>query len=189
MSAIGAEQNASAQAANASYQAQVAKNNQTLAGYQASQAAATGSAAEEKAGLQRRAIEGQIETSQAANNIDIGSGSAEDVRKSQSALSDLDALTLRHNTAQQVYGYQVAGTSDSAQAGLLQQQASQAPIAGAIGATGSLLSGAASASSQYFNWMKVAGSSSPVPASTGAFGQVASDASNASTYNPPANFP
>ena len=167
-SALGAVNSAHAQAANASYQAQVQENNQKLAAYGASQAAASGAAAEEKAGLQRRAVAGAIETGEAANNIDIGSGSAKDVRESQSALSDLDALTLRHNVAQQSYGYQIQGESAGDTAALLQQQASQAPTAGALAASGSLLSGAGSAANQYFSWMKVAGNSGGVtsPAAT-----------------------
>lgn len=165
---MGAVSSANATAANASYQAQVQENNQKLAAYGASQAAASGAAAEEKAGLQRRAIGGAIEAGEAANNIDIGSGSAKDVRTSQSALSDLDALTLRHNTAQQIYGYQIQGSSAGNEATLLQQQAASAPTAGALTAGGSLLSGAGSATNQYFSWMKAAGNSGGVtsPAAT-----------------------
>lgn len=159
VSALGAINSADAAKKNADYQAQVQKNNQALAGDGASQAAGAGAANEERAGLQRRAVGSAIETSQAANNIDVGSGSAKDVRDSQSALSDLDALTLRHNVAQQIYGYQIGATSAGSEATLLQQQASQAPTAGALTAGGSLLSSAGSATNQYFSWMKDAGNS------------------------------
>jgi hypothetical protein len=81
------------------------------------------------------------------------------VRDSQSALSDLDALTLRHNVAQQIYGYQIGATSAGSEATLLQQQASQAPTAGALTAGGSILSSAGQGIGQYYNWMRQSGNS------------------------------
>lgn len=155
--AIGAMNQAEAASQNAAYQAQVARNNQKLAEYQVEQTAQTGAANEERLALRQRAIAGQLDTSMAANNVDINSGSNENVRRSQAELDALDALSLRHDTAQKIYGYQVAGTSYGAEAALRDKQSSDASAAGPLDAVGSLLSTAGQATNQYFSWMKVAG--------------------------------
>ncbi len=158
--AVGAENSAKAQQDQANYQAQVAANNQKIAGYQASEAAAKGAADQERLGLRQKQQADLILASQAANNIDIGSGgSAEEVRRSQHTLGELDALQLQHNTAQQIYGYQIAGSGYGAQADLLRTQAANAATAGSVNATGSILSGATAAGNQYLNWMRVSGNS------------------------------
>lgn len=169
ISALGAEHTAEANQGNALYQQQVAKNNQSLANTQANQAAAAGSAQEDSLGLKQRAVAGQLEASQAANGLDIGSGSNLDVRESQDALNAYDTATLRHDTATKIYGYQVAGVTDQGQAGLYGAQAADASTAGNIAATGSLLSTAGQETSQYFNWMKVAGDSGKGPAPSATF--------------------
>ena len=156
--AIGASNTAKATSQSAAYQAQVAANNQAIAQNQANQATAAGESAVEQQGLKTRAEVGAIMAGQAASNIDVTSGSAVDVRSSAAALGELDALTIRSNAARQSYGYQTNATSFGAQAGLEQNIARQAPIAGEISATGSLLSGATGAANQYLNWQRVAGS-------------------------------
>lgn len=160
LGAAGAMRTAQAQKDSANYQAQVALNNRNIAGYQASQAAAKGAEEQERLGLRQKQQSDLILASQAANNIDIGSGgSAEDVRRSQRALGQLDALQLQHNTAQQIYGYQLAGSGFEGNADLLKSQAAYAGASGPLNAAGSILSAASAASNQYLNWMRVAGSS------------------------------
>jgi hypothetical protein len=160
--AFGAIQSASAQQKSAEYQAQVAANNQQIAKSDANLAEAAGETAVEQSAQKTRANVGAIKASQAASNIDVNSGSAVDVRSSASELGELDALTLRGNAEKQAYGYEISASGFQGQQTLAQSEAAQAPIAGAISAGGSLLSGAAGVSNQYTSWQRVAGSGSSV---------------------------
>lgn len=158
---LGAEQSAKAQQESATYQAQVAANNEQIAKNDAGLAEGAGETAVEQSALKTRATEGAIKASQAASNIDVNSGSAVDVRSSADELGELDALTIRGNAQKQAYGYETAATGFGGQQSLATAQAAQAPIAGAISGAGSLLSGAAGVANQYSNWQRAAGSSSP----------------------------
>jgi hypothetical protein len=153
--ALGAIRSAQAQGDAYKYQAQVDLNNQQLAGYYANQTAAAGQAKlseEQQKQAQQMSL---IRASQAASGVDVASGSSEDVRRSQEILNNLDALTIMSNTAQQVYGYQVSGTSEANQAGLEQLGASQTGAESVLGASSSLLSGASGAANQYLAWRRV----------------------------------
>lgn len=157
LGAVGSVRTAEAQKNAAEYQAQVDLNNRKLAGYYANTEAAKG--ASDLSQQQQRAKQQMdlIRASQAASGVDVASGSSEDVRRSQEILNNLDALTIMSNTAQKVYGYQIAGTNAESEAGLKQQEASQTGAEAALGATSSLVSGASGAANQYFNWQRVAG--------------------------------
>jgi hypothetical protein len=161
--ALGAAESAAAQGQSAAYQAQVAANNQSIAKNQAQQAAAAGETQQEQIGLQTRARVGAIEASQAASNIEVNQGSAVDVRSSAASLGELNALTVRSNTAQQVYGYQTAATSFSGQQSLAQAEEAQAPVEGGISAFGSLLSGASGATRAYAGWQLASGTPGTAP--------------------------
>jgi hypothetical protein len=124
---------------NASYQSQVAANNQTIALQNASYAESAGVAQTQAVGLQNAETAGAIKTSQAANNVDVNSGSALDVQKSQRELGELGEQTTMNNAELNAYGYQVQASNFGAESGLLSQEAGQAPIMGALGAGGSLL--------------------------------------------------
>jgi hypothetical protein len=140
----GAQQQASAQAAAAKFQAQVAANNQTLANQAASQAVQSGEAKATQQEMRTRSTFGAIAAAQAANNIDVNTGSALDVRTGAAETGQLDALTIRSNAAREAYGFQVQGVSFSADAALLEMKSQQAIEAGNIAAMGSLLGGATS---------------------------------------------
>lgn len=157
LGAVGSVRTAEAQKDAAKYQAAVDLNNQKLSGYYASTEAAKG--ASELSQQQQRAKQQMdlIRASQAASGVDVASGSAEDVRRSQEILNNLDALTIMSNSAQRVHGYQIGGTTFGNEAGLQEQRASQTGAEAALGATGSLVSGASGAANQYLAWQRVAG--------------------------------
>lgn len=159
--ALGAVRSAGATSASAQYQAQVAQNNASIALGQANQATAAGAQEVETQGLKTRAEVGAIKAAQAASNVDVNTGSAVDVRSSAAELGELDALTIRSNAEKQAFGYETAAAGFTGQAALASSQASQAPIAGAISATGSLLSGATGVGNQYLAWQRAAGSVAP----------------------------
>jgi hypothetical protein len=147
--AAGAYEQGQAQSQAAAYQAQVARNNSLIANQNAAWTEESGVAKETAQGMKTRAAVGSIKAGQAASGIDVNTGSAADVRSSASALGMLDAMTIRSNTAREAYGFEVAATSDQAQAGLLDMESKQAQEAGDISALGTFLSGASSVGSRW----------------------------------------
>ncbi len=141
-SAIGAISSAEAQGKSAAYSAQVAQNNAKIAAQNATYATQAGQEKAQEQGLKNRAQLGAIEAAQAASGVDVGTGSNEDVMKSQRELSMLDVGTTLNNAQLQAYGYRTQQTSFQAQSQLDQAQASQAGGAAALGAMGSLFQGA-----------------------------------------------
>lgn len=144
VSAIGALGSASATASAANYQAQVAQNNATIAAQNAETATQAGQAQATAQSLQGRAALGAITSGEAANGLDINSGSALDTRATQREFNELNTETTAANAALQAYGYRTQSTNFQAEAGLQQMTASSALEAGGIGAAGSLLGGASS---------------------------------------------
>ncbi len=67
---------------------------------------------------------------QAANNIDVTSGSAVDVQATDRALGNMDVATTVGNAALTAYGYRSAATNATAEAGVEQATAAQAPHRG-----------------------------------------------------------
>jgi hypothetical protein len=128
----------------ASYQAQVAKNNSLIAEQNAKYASEAGAAQATAVSLKGAAKMGKIKTAQAADNIDVNTGSAVNVRASEREAGVLDTATVLSNAELESYGYRAKATGYTAESGLLQTQAEEAPIGAGIGATGSLLSGASS---------------------------------------------
>jgi hypothetical protein len=127
------------------YQAQVARNNAAIEEQNAQWSTESGEAASEKQAMDTRAKAGAIRTEFAAGGVDPNSGSAGKVQQAQAMLGELDAMTLRSDTARKVYGYKVAETSDLATANLKMAEGEEAEKAGDIAAVGSLLGGATSA--------------------------------------------
>jgi len=156
-SANAAQQQAKAEQNAANYQAQVAQNQATLYNQQASQQMAVGEQQSYQSQLQSRARAGAIRAAFGASGVDTTTGSAADVLQSQQRLGTLNSLTIQSNAARQAWGSEEAGTSELAQAGLYQQTAQQAPIAGQYASEAALLSGASGLAKQYSSWNLAAG--------------------------------
>lgn len=142
ISAIGAISQGESQAAEARYQAQVARNNQTIAQQNANYALAAGSEATYQTGLQQRARAGAITTGLAASGLDVNTGSAAAVRQSQAEFGQQAEETTAQNAALTAYGYRTAATSFGAEAGLRQAEAPKDITAGFLTAAGGLLGSA-----------------------------------------------
>jgi hypothetical protein len=140
----------------AAYQAQVARNNAVIAGYNATEAEQAGENQAYVTSQQAAAQGGRIKASQAANNIDVNTGSAVKVQQGARQAGQLNTETVLNNAELQAYGYRAQGTAYTEQAGLEQMEANEAPIAAGLataggeyaaagaeeGAVGSLLSSA-----------------------------------------------
>jgi len=107
LSAKGAYDSASAQKDALGYQASVADKNAWLAGEQATQAGVVGAAAEQTQRLKTAALVGNQRAQMAANGIDMGSGSANDVLSSSAYMGERDALTIRDNASRQQWAHRV----------------------------------------------------------------------------------
>jgi len=141
-SAVGTISSGIATSNAASYQAQVAKNNQIIAEQNAKYASAAGEAQAQATSLRGAAAAGHIKAAQAASGVDVNTGSALGVQQSQRELSNLDTETVLNNAELQAYGYRTQATGFGAQAGLETAEARQAPIGAGLGAAGNLLSSA-----------------------------------------------
>lgn len=159
ISAVGAIQQGQATAAADRYQAQVAANNAQIAQQNARMATQKGEIEAENQGMKNRAAMGAITAEQSASGVDVNTGSASNVRKSQDIVGMTDVAQIRQNAAIENYGYRSQGMAYTAQSGLDKAAASNASTAGFVGAGTSLLGSAGRAAGQYANWSNVSGGS------------------------------
>lgn len=101
-------QAASANAAQARYQAQVAAQNQELMRLQAAEATQRGQVAEENRRRLTGQQIGQQQAGLAAQGTDL-EGSPTDILGDTAAAGEVEALTMRSQAARQAYEYQIAG--------------------------------------------------------------------------------
>lgn len=155
VSTYGAVQNARAQSQAAAYQAQVAQNNATEAQQNARYAIQAGETSAETQGLKNKEELGAVVASEAANNVDVNSGSALDVQVGQRETGLEDVDQIRSNALLNAYGYQTQATSFTAQSTLDTSTAandtSQIPVL----AGSDLLSGAAAGGNAYTRALQV----------------------------------
>ena len=141
---IGGQQQASANAASAHYQAQVARNNAIIERQNADYASAAGGVRAQSQDMKNRAAQGDIVAAQSASGIDIGSPTSGDVRDSAAAIGRLDTETIYNNALMTARSDEQKGRQYTAQAGLYDMTASNAKTAGLISGFGSLVGTATS---------------------------------------------
>lgn len=137
--AAGSIQQGYASSAAAGYNAKVAEENAQLAKQNAAWTGAEGSQASELQGLRTKANVGAIQTAQAANGVDITSGSAKAVQRSEAQMGALSQANIRSNAARQAYGFETQSAFDMGQASLDKSQARNDVTAGFVGGATSLL--------------------------------------------------
>lgn len=147
----------------AAYQAQVARNNQTIAQQNAQQAAQAGSVSAQARDFANRQRTGAILAGQAASGIDIESGSSQEVRKSSEELGRLDTATVMANALNTARSYSTQAENFGAQAGLDTLQARNASTAGYLTGGASLIGGASSFADKWLRYQTtgVTGFTSP----------------------------
>ncbi|MFM0151449.1 hypothetical protein [Paraburkholderia sediminicola] len=148
-SAYGAIRQGQAASAAASYQAQVAKNNQTIASQYAAQSLADGQNQVAAKQQQTAQMIGGERAAMAANGVDLDSGSALRIQGDTAKLGDVDAMTIKNNAARAAYGYQLQGVSYGQQASLDESTGANAVSAGNLNAFSSILGGASSVGSKW----------------------------------------
>ncbi len=140
LQAAGAIQQGNAQAAAAGYNAKIALRNADIATQNAALEGATGEANAAEAERQAQQTGGAIKVGQAANNVDVNSGSAKDVQRSQAKMSMLNEMNIRSNAAGAAYGFETKAPSDVMQSQLDRMQQSADNTGGYMRAAGDIIS-------------------------------------------------
>lgn len=152
VSAYGAIQTANAQSAAASASAQQASNNAILADRAAADATARGQVASQQKANQTNQLLGQQRAGLAANGVDPNSGTAVDLQSDTKGNGELDQLTITSNAAREAAGYQAQGMNYSTQASVDEASSQNDLSAGALKAGSSIIGGAGSVASQWYQF-------------------------------------
>lgn len=105
--AVGAYSQAKNQQAALRAEAQVQQNNAVIAGWQAEDSIDRGEVAASRALVKGGQVKGAQRAAMAANGIDLGVGSAQNVLNDTDYLTAVDAATLRDNAAREAWGYRM----------------------------------------------------------------------------------
>ena len=140
LSTGGAYTQAQGQKSALQSQAASAEFNSKVAGWQASDAIRNGQTAEENQYLKVGAIAGAQRAQMAANGVDLGSGSANDVLTTTEFMGKRDALQIHDNAMLQAWGYRTQSQTYLNQASQLKSSADA--ISPLMSAGASLLTGA-----------------------------------------------
>lgn len=127
-----------AQGNAAHYQARVATNNAIIERQNAAAAAQATSSNIEQASLKASSQESQLEAGTAANNIDVGSGSAANVLTSQREIGNLNTGNIGHQGALQVYGYESQAVNYQAQSKIDAEEGDFDYLGGVLNAAGTV---------------------------------------------------
>lgn len=119
------------------YENEVAQQNAELSDFKAAQVGQIGAIQEEQHRAKVRQMAGSQRANMAANGIDLGSGTAQDIVDETYTLGEADALTIRFNAMNEAWGYRTEASN-------FRQQGQAALIGGKNAAKGTYLSTAAS---------------------------------------------
>jgi len=147
-SVYNAVNQANAQADMSNYNAAVARNNATMAEYQAQDAISRGNTAAEEHSRKVAALVGTQRNSMAARGLDISDGTPLDIMSDSELLGSIDQKTIKNNAEKEAWSARVQSGNYSSQAGMYRTQAEgSSPL---MAGTGSLLSGAASVADKWY---------------------------------------
>lgn len=139
------------------YQQQVAKNNEKIAKQNASTTTLAGLDAAMKKGMETGALMGSQKAAQAANNLDVNSGSAKRVRDSTYVLGRMDEMTIMRGATKKADAYMAQAMNYEAEAGLYGFQAETAQTAKSYAMLSTLIGGATSFADKWKSWQTAGG--------------------------------
>jgi hypothetical protein len=139
MSASGAQQEGTATQQMYNYRAQVAKINAGIDKQNAEWSRTKGEMEAGQYGQKAAQQMGQIKVAQAASGLDVNTGSAARVQKSQSDITRMDLSMIRANAGKIAYDYETKSVMDENQATLDVMAGKNAKRAGEIKAASSIL--------------------------------------------------
>jgi hypothetical protein len=129
--ADGAYNASSAQRSSLDYQASVASNNAQLATDKASVAVDNGQVAVQNQDLKTAQTFGMQRANLAANGVDLGQGSANNILTSTQLMGQRDADQLQTNALREAWGYKTQATDDTSNAAALRSMAGSVSPSGA----------------------------------------------------------
>lgn len=153
-SAYGAMQQGKAAAAQAEYQAAVGRNNAILATRAADDARLRGEEAARRRAVETRQLSGRQRAVLAANGVLVDQGSALDLTSDTAEIGKLDELTIRSNAEREALGYEAQGMNFNASAQLNDMRADNARSSAMGSAFGTVLTGATSVASKWYQYRK-----------------------------------
>lgn len=153
--AVGSIMGGQAQSGMYKYQAGIAQMNQQIAEQDADYSRSVGEVEAQQSGMKTRFQIGNIKAGQSGSGLDVNSGSAALVRKSQHEVGMEDQAVIRSNAAKRAYGYEVEAAQQTAQGQVYKMAAEKSETAGTIGAITSILGGASSVSGKWLQAKQV----------------------------------
>ena len=132
---------------SAEYNSQIARNNATLASYQAMDALTRGKTAEDRKRLETGLVAGKAKVRIAGSGIDVGYGSSLDRIGDIYTVGDTDALTISANAEREAWGYQTQASDYRSQAALRKAQ-------GRFDVGAGLLTGAGTVASKWYTYRR-----------------------------------
>lgn len=131
------------------YNQQIAEMNATMSERRAKDAQERGAIAEQRKRQDVAKMTGAQTAAMAANGVDLTFGSPLDTLVDSAVLGELDALTIRTNTAREAYDFRVGAVNQRAQGSLERMKGDAAETAGYLNAGGTILAGGGKAYGQY----------------------------------------
>ncbi|MBS0323576.1 MAG: hypothetical protein JSR19_06960 [Proteobacteria bacterium] len=152
MGAKGAYDQASTQKQVLAIQAEIAQRNAQINEQQAEIALQNGQINEQASRLRTGQMMGTQRAALAANGVDLGEGSANDVLTTTAFMGEHDALTIRDNATRQAWAYRVQAANNMSNADVLQTSGDN--INPTMSAMGSLLTSAGSVAGSWYKFKK-----------------------------------
>lgn len=149
LGAVGAIQQGNAAAAAGRYNAQVSDMNAKLSERRALDALDRGERDEQRKRAEVAQLKGRQIAASSANGVDLTFGSPLDMIVDTAVLGELDALTIRKNSANEAYDNRVQAVNGRADAQLSRMNADAAQTSGYLNAAGTLLGGAGKAYTEF----------------------------------------
>lgn len=133
----GSMMQAQGQTQNANFQSGMMKQNATFKNQTADETIIAGNTSADWQRVRTGQAIGTQRSVQAANGIDVNSGSAAQLQDDTAMIGELDALTIQNNAAREAYGYRVQAKQDVLNAGQTVQNGKTAAMGSILGGLGS----------------------------------------------------
>lgn len=159
MGAASKQQAADATKKAETYKAAVARNNEIVAEQNAKYAEQKGQAGEEVKRQKTAQMIGQERAHMGASGLTVESESGVRLYGDTAQMGEIDALTIRNNSAREAYGWRSQGVNYEAEARLDEMRAKQAEEAGNLGVMSSLMGGASQVSDKWSQFSSAGGGS------------------------------
>jgi len=150
----GAIQQGNAAQAQANFQAQVARNNQIIAGRAAEDARRRGEIEAAQQGRKSAILQGRQRAALAGAGVTVGQDSALDLVADTAALGTLDALTIQSNAEREALGFEAQAANFQADAELARLSGQNAKTGSFLKAGSSLLTGVGSVATKWSAFKK-----------------------------------